>query len=288
MKIDLHPADLSAACTSYDIDARSFRDMVAEISTLRGEYTVYNVPGSWAPLFSYMSIAVGSTIEQFPSDAMVAAAWQTADYGRALTASQVTALCSFRPETMLALLDLHAPNAQVSADRKRYVVQEESGDFLVNPLMRTTRRSITDLLGQIELFYPKKPNALILPNDPTVIKFAQETIQSSGIEADWYIIVMDWASGMVPEDLIQSIPAVDSVVYDDWTALIEMRDYFSRTQHKAIVTFVPSDMKDAIEYGVSYSSHQGALFHAGDMGVSATESRIKLRAALLNHTAPKE
>ncbi len=289
MKIEIHSQTEDGASSQLSPDSKSLPELVNTLSylaSLDGNYTLQGVPSSWAPLLTYLCFAIGSTTVELQGDEIVGPAWQAADYGRNMTEVVLEAMCAIRPETsiVLRLLDSETPIPQ---SRRGYEFAEPEHDFVPNPVMAERRAKVIGIEAARELYAPTRPHVLVVPNNPEIIELTQNLLTQLGIREKWYLLILDGAAGIVPEDLSNLLPDQHYSVWDDtYKQMWNIRDYFSRTFHTAVVSYVKGAQVTAVEYGVSYSTFRGSLFHARtDRDLTHPESILKLRHALLNNTA---
>lgn len=226
---------------------------------MEGDVVVSHAPWSWTPLLAWMRCQMKAARIVFPTCRMVSGLgpWMTLNEQRR---SIVESLCTLRPETTDALwkFDNEWPH---HPDRTLPYAVGQDMPILVTNGNSFFRSEFKEYLERLHTYTPLLRKVVLVPcaaDKPYPSPLHREVL--ARIPSDWYVCIVTGTLGLVPQDLWHFMPNYDSALPNEWRAFEEVRDYFGKHQHDAVVVY--SDFyAEAIYEGLHAACHKGAALY---------------------------
>lgn len=289
---------LTSNGTRYEDVYGTYMEIFRELATYEGQWVARDVPGSWLPLFTMLNIVVERVAFKFEHDQLVAAAWNAANNGTQLDRTALEALCAFRPETIDALWKLDR-QWTLHEDRIHFTRKEEhfKREFIVTGNGSFDRPEVVAYEKALAAYTPTKKRVIMVPcaaDKPYPSHLHAkviELLEELGVRDQWYIANATGVLGIVPEDLWPVMPYYDSGIPNQYRLMRIAKDYFSRTEHEAIVTYMDFYTR-SFDQGVSFSDYRGGMIHVNEprfyydyLDLLDNVRLSKLRQAIINYSA---
>lgn len=202
------------------------------------EVVVQNPPISWIPLLHYLSCRVAGYQYYFKHDRLLPNFYRELyNTGNVVDRTTLEVLCGFRPELVDALYKL---DVEWDCERKQRFKPEK--EFIVTTNGAFFRSEIQEYLVKLGHYMNtlKQRKVVLMPcsaDKPYPSRLHQRVLEALPDDS-WYAANITGTLGVVPHALWNDMPHYDAGIPNQWRVYARVQQYFARTYHLRIVSFV--------------------------------------------------